>query len=262
MKSREKSTEIQIWCPPVSVELTNLIFVYTLTIWCIRLELSKRLENALKKCCLVKKFYDVLKTTRSIGTSNLFSTGQDVESYVRNGTLDLDCNSNAEVIEKLDEVFSSMGHFYNNQMELVVMYKLKAYYVGGILAQVGKRFAEEAPKRDPPITGTRNIEVYVNNNIFELLNFCKWDSIVEAVGEDEELSFIGASPVPLKRDFFRQWKCRINKFFNICKLEIKLLFTNLSYSTICKLFPAKQQTLEAIITSIRSRSDEFPVFDD
>lgn len=157
------------------------------------------------------------------------------------------------LIEGLD----GLSTFCQTQVEVNVISKLKLFYIGGIINALCNKFRTEVMQAKPNLA-PRTVEIEVNDKLFKILATLNVGNLTAVMMDDFEGKDAGLSSAsPARREFFRRWKFRILKFFEICRLEKKLIFTDLTFSFLTRVFPDLESTNQ-IFQYIRNHREEFP----
>lgn len=177
--------------------------------------------------------------------------------FVRNDKLEFELKLDGDsTATQMDRLFKGLDDIYSSQVDLQIVFKLKVYCIGGVMDKLSEEFVKkvtrEHEERKDKLSQAK-LKQEVNKRLNELLSGCAWQSLVAAVSLD------GLAWVDKKKDFFRQWKHRVMKFYHICKLQKLLLFTNLSFSFIAKKFPCLEKSKQ-ILTEIENNKATYPAF--
>ncbi len=181
--------------------------------------------------------------------------GHEVLSYFVSGSLDLELNDNLDTVSgSINSQLQLVSKLEFRVIELTVLIKLKTFYIGALIEKLSDFFRDRSRAEN-----TQAMQVEVNDNIFKVLQHCTPSNLVAAMPDDPNIKKLAssASKPNLQREFFRQWKFRISRFFNICSIERKLLFTDLSLTQIVRTFPDPNSTM-ILFDYIRAHSDEYP----
>ncbi len=176
-------------------------------------------------------------------------------SYFVSGALDVELDGNLDAVtSSINSQLQVVSKLELRVVELTVLIKLKTFYIGALVEKLSDYFRDRSRAEN-----TQAMQVEVNDNIFKVLQQCTASNLVAAMPDDPNIKKLAsnASKPNLQRDFFRQWKFRLSRFFNICSIEKKLLFTDLSLTQIVRTFPDPNATM-ILFDYIRTHSDEYP----
>lgn len=235
-----------------------MIFAYTNTNSYIHnSESSQLLRQALSKCKLVTKFAQNYSSETDISFQAQIATNKEIMDFVRQDKLEFELHTEGDdTAKQIDRLFKGLDEIYSSQVDLQVVFKLKVYCIGGVVDKLSEEFqkivtAQYDAKKEK--LSAKKLKQEVNQRLQGLLSRCAWQSLVKAVSMD---GFIGGEK---KKDFFRQWKHRVMKFYQICKLQKLLLFTNLSFSFITKKFPCIEKSI-LILNEVATNGATYPTF--
>jgi hypothetical protein len=183
------------------------------------------------------------------------SARPDVINFFNNGSLGVELANTDKLVEHVDSILSCVSSLFYRMADIVILVKLKMFYLGGLLDQL----CDVLKSRITDSNNQKTINREVNDQVFKLLGKCNMANLTAAMSDDFELKDLATSPghAPMHREFFRQWKYRLTKFFNICSIEKKLLFTDLSLSFIVRNFPDVAST-KIIFDSVKDEPGKFP----
>lgn len=233
-----------------------MVFVYT-EILILYEESTKLLRQALSKCKLLSKFARCYHENTEVSFNAQISTGKEIMDFVRQDKLEFPLVTEGDdTAKEIDRLFKGLDDVYSSQVDLQVVFKLKVYCIGGVVDKLSEEFQKivtgkfETKKEK---LSQKKLKQEVNQCLQGLLSCCQWQSLVKAVSIDE------ISGGEKKKDFFRQWKHRVMKFYQICKLQKLLLFTNLSFSFITKKFPCLEKS-KLILGEVAKNRATYPAF--
>ncbi len=185
-------------------------------------------------------------TISSVGCSSV------VINYFNSTEIALDFSENTEIVSRITSVSSGLMELWKGRMNVDIMTKLRAFYIGAIISHKCELIRQKLPPMNP-----RKAEIKVNDELIPILQECKLINLQAVVVDDFETRALGQGR-EVTREYFRQWKCRILKFFAICGIEKKLLFTDLPFSVITRTFPDVDST-KSIFEYIRNHPEaNFP----
>lgn len=215
------------------------------------------IRQALSKCKLVSKFVQGYLNETDVSWATTVDANKEIMDFVRKDKLEFDLKTEGDSTPKqIDRLFKGLDDVYSNQVELQVVFKLKVYCIGGVVDKLSEEFTKLVTKQyegKKEKLSQKKIKQEVNQRLHGLLSGCAWQSLVLAVSIDD------AAGGDKKRDFFRQWKHRIMKFYQICKLQKLLLFTNLSFSFIAKKFPCLEKS-KSLLNQVSNNRETYPAF--
>lgn len=163
---------------------------------------------------------------------------------------------NDALVKNLVEGLDCFSVVCQTQLELYVITKLKLFYIGGIISTLCSHFRTEAVTQKPNLA-PRMLEIEVNDKLFRILAGLNSTKLAAAMSDDFDGRDTGSSTSPARREFFRKWKFRILKFYEICCIEKKLIFTNLPFSFLTRVFPDLEST-NRIFRYVKAHPEEFP----
>ncbi len=172
--------------------------------------------------------------------------------YFASGVIDIDFDDNSDIVKSMDSVLMSVSQLQTRVIDLTVLVKLKMFYLGAVVDKLCDKLKRQAKQ-----TSEQAINIEVNDKLFNILNQCDAKSFVAAADDLDLKAFNQSGQADQKRTFFRQWKFRLMRFFNICSIERKLLFTDLSMTKIVKTFPDVSKT-QIFFDYVRTHPEEFP----
>lgn len=176
-------------------------------------------------------------------------------AYFVSGSLDVDLNDNMDdVSQSIDKQLQLVSKLELRVVELTVLIKLKMFYIGALVDKLSDYFRDKSHA-----SNLQTMQVEVNDCIFQVLEKCSPSTLVAAMPDDPNVRKLASdvSKPNSRREFFRQWKFRLGRFFNICTVERKLLFTDLSLTQIVRTFPDPNSTM-ILFDYIRNHADEYP----
>ncbi len=161
------------------------------------------------------------------------------------------------LVKNLVDGLDGLSIFCQTQLGLHVVTKLKLFYIGGIVHTLCNSFRAEVLEGNPNMA-PRTVEIEVNDKLFKILGKLNAAKLAAAMTDDFEGKDTGPSSAsPARREFFRKWKFRILKFYEICCVEKKLIFTNLPFTFLTRVFPDLEST-NRIFRYIKAHPEEFP----
>ncbi len=220
------------------------------------IEPSARVRSLLNECRFLRETYERFSNLNNVGLPAVATTpGHEVLSYFVSGALDLEFDENVDkVSSSIDAQLQLVSKLELRVVELTVLIKLKTFYIGALVDKLSAFFRDRSHAEN-----TQAMQVEVNDNIFKVLQHCAPSSLVAAMPDDPNIKKLAsnASKSNMQREFFRQWKFRLSRFFSICSIERKLLFTDLSLTQIVRTFPDPNSTM-ILFDYIRTHSEEYP----
>jgi hypothetical protein len=173
------------------------------------------------------------------------------------GKFTIDATDESNLTRHLADGLEGLSVFCQTQLEVHVITKLKLFYIGGIISAMCNKYRADV-MQDKPHLAPRSVEIEVNDKLFKILATLNIGKLTAAMSDDFEGKDAGPSSAsPARREFFRKWKFRILKFFEICRIEKKLIFTDLPFSFLTRVFPDLEST-NRIFCYIRAHREEFP----
>ncbi len=201
---------------------------------------------------MVKKFAKVYLEEGDVIASSSLAPSNEVMNFVRSDKLDFEIQMEGDsTAKKINTLLKSFDEVYSSQVDIQVVFKLKVYYIGGVLDRLSSDLTKKHKESSKNLT-EKALKQIVNQDLQKMLGKNVWKNLVVVVSMDMALG-------EEKKDFFRQWKHRILKFYQICKLQKLLLFTNLSFSFISKRFPGLEKS-KLLLAEICSNKSAYPSF--
>ncbi len=161
------------------------------------------------------------------------------------------------LVQRLVDGLDGLAVFCQAQLDLHIITKLKLFYIGGIISTLCNHFRTSIIAEKFNLA-PRTVEIEVNDKLFKILAGLNATKLAAAMADDFEGKDVGpASASPVRREFFRKWKFRILKFYEICCVEKRLIFTDLPFSFLTRVFPDLEST-NRIFRYIKTHPEDFP----
>ncbi len=222
--------------------------------------LPKPVVEALRNCHFSRSARDSISQQSAQLTVNSTTVDSSaISAFVTEETLP-EMDFDADTATHVSTVLADLERLHIAQVDVTVMIKLKMFYLGGVIDFLATKYRAELRSAIGSAVPDRLLEGKINEKLYDLFGKSIKDGALVGVtpGEYDLRDAMSCPPQsPVKRDGFRTWKCRLAKFYAVCKCCKDLLYSDLSYSFVARSF-GDIESAKQIFQFIKDHPEEYP----